>query len=117
MNAERSVIPRKGINPLQSKKTNIRWIIVAMMFFVTTINYADRATISVAATPLQGDLGINAVTMGYVFSAFSWAYALGQIPGGWILDKFGTKKVLFWSLFLWSFFAVLQGFVGFFNKI
>jgi MFS transporter, ACS family, glucarate transporter len=103
------------INPLQAKKTNIRWLIVAMCFLVTTINYADRATISIAATPLQNELGINAITMGYVFSAFSWAYALGQIPGGWILDKFGTKKVLFWSLFLWSFFTLLQGFVGFFN--
>ncbi|TCN21108.1 MFS transporter [Mesobacillus foraminis] len=97
------------------RKTNVRWMIVAMCFLVTTINYADRATISIAASPLQSDLGINAVTMGYIFSAFSWAYALGQIPGGWILDKFGTKKVLFWSLFLWSTFTLLQGFIGFFN--
>ncbi|MBD1382692.1 MFS transporter [Metabacillus arenae] len=106
---------KKETIPVLEKKTNIRWIIVSMLFFVTTINYADRATISIAAAPLQNDLGINAVTMGYVFSAFSWAYAFGQIPGGWILDKFGTKKVLFWSLFLWSFFTLLQGFVGFFN--
>jgi ACS family glucarate transporter-like MFS transporter len=115
MSAERTVMPRKDTIPIQAKKTNIRWIIVFMCFFVTTINYADRATISIAASPLQSDLGISAVTMGYVFSAFSWAYAFGQIPGGWILDKFGTKKVLFWSLFLWSFFTLLQGFVGFFN--
>ncbi|MEH7307850.1 MFS transporter [Neobacillus drentensis] len=108
-------MPRKESNPVHTKKTNIRWITVIMLFFVTTINYADRATISVAATPLQTDLGINAVTMGFVFSAFSWSYALGQIPGGWLLDKFGTKKVLFWSLFVWSFFTLLQGFVGFFN--
>jgi MFS transporter, ACS family, glucarate transporter len=115
LRAERSVIPRKETIPVQTKRTNFRWITVIMLFFVTTINYADRATISVAATPLQTDLGINAVTMGFVFSAFSWSYALGQIPGGWLLDKFGTKKVLFWSLFIWSFFTLLQGFVGFFN--
>ena len=110
---------RNDINQMETipsaKKTNIRWMIVTMCFIVTTINYADRATISVAAAPLQNDLGINAVTMGYIFSAFSWAYALGQIPGGWILDKFGTKKILSWSLFLWSLFTLLQGFVGFFS--
>jgi MFS transporter, ACS family, glucarate transporter len=115
MSLGRNVAIKKNSVPLQSKKTNIRWIIVAICFLVTTINYADRATISIAASPLQKSLGINAVTMGYVFSAFSWAYALGQIPGGWILDKFGTKKVLFWSLFLWSFFTTLQGFIGSFN--
>lgn len=115
LRAERSVIPSKETTPVKTKRTNIRWITVIMLFFVTTINYADRATISVAATPIQTDLGINAVTMGFVFSAFSWSYALGQIPGGWLLDKFGTKKVLFWSLFAWSFFTLLQGFVGFFN--
>ncbi|EKF34060.1 MULTISPECIES: MFS transporter [Bacillus] len=101
--------------PVQGKKTNIRWFIVSFLFIVTTINYADRATISVAATPLQSDLGISAVTMGFIFSAFSWSYALGQIPGGWLLDRFGTKRVLFWSLFLWSFFTLLQGFVGLFS--
>ncbi|WP_342048244.1 MFS transporter [Bacillus sp. OTU530] len=115
MNVERTARPSKEPTPVQMKKTNIRWIIVTMLFFVTTINYADRATISIAATPLQSVLGIDAVTMGYVFSAFGWAYVIGQIPGGWLLDKFGTKKVLFWSLFLWSFFTLLQGFVGMFN--
>jgi ACS family glucarate transporter-like MFS transporter len=115
MSVERVVVPTKETIPVQQKPTKIRWIIVAMLFFVTTINYADRATISIAASPLQSDLGINSITMGYAFSAFGWAYVIGQIPGGWLLDKFGTKKVLFWSLFLWSFFTLIQGFVGFFN--
>ncbi len=115
MSLERNNSIKDFIPAPAMKKTNIRWMIVSMCFLVTTINYADRATISIAASPLQSDLGISAITMGYIFSAFSWAYALGQIPGGWILDKFGTKKVLFWSLFLWSTFTLLQGFVGFFN--
>jgi MFS family permease len=38
------------------------------------------------------DLGIDAVTLGYIFSAFGWAYVAGQIPGGWLLDRFGSKK-------------------------
>ncbi len=52
--------------------------------------------------------------MGYVFSAFSWAYVIGQIPGGW-LDRFGSKRVYFWSIFIWSMFTLLQGFVDIFS--
>lgn len=90
------------------KKTNVRWIIVAMLFAVTAINYADRATISIAGAPMAKELGLNAIEMGYIFSAFAWAYALFQIPGGWLLDRFGSKKVYFWSIFFWSAFTVLQ---------
>ncbi|MFH3698915.1 MFS transporter, partial [Acinetobacter baumannii] len=46
---------------------------------------------------------------GYIFSAFAWAYVIGQIPGGWLLDKFGARRVYFWSLFLWSLFTGLIG--------
>jgi len=53
--------------------------------------------------------------MCYIFSAFSWAYVIGQIPGGWLLDKFGSKKVYFYSIFIWSLFTLLQGFVDIFH--
>lgn len=95
------------------KKTHVRYLILFMLFVVTTINYADRATISIAGSSLQKDLGIDAVTLGYIFSAFGWAYVLGQIPGGWLLDRFGSKKVYAFSIFTWSLFTVLQGFVGY----
>lgn len=96
-----------------TKKTHVRYLILFMLFIVTTINYADRATISIAGSSLQKDLGIDAVTLGYIFSAFGWAYVLGQIPGGWLLDRFGSKKVYALSIFTWSAFTVLQGFVGY----
>ncbi|MHC6225399.1 MFS transporter [Pseudomonas sp. X10] len=96
-----------------TKKTHVRYLILFMLFIVTTINYADRATISIAGSSLQKDLGIDAVTLGYIFSAFGWAYVLGQIPGGWLLDRFGSKKVYAFSIFTWSLFTVLQGFVGY----
>ncbi|VVP85166.1 putative glucarate transporter [Pseudomonas fluorescens] len=96
-----------------TKKTHVRYLILLMLFIVTTINYADRATISIAGSSLQKDLGIDAVTLGYIFSAFGWAYVLGQIPGGWLLDRFGSKKVYALSIFTWSLFTVLQGFVGY----
>ena len=95
-----------------SKPTHVRYLILFMLFLVTTINYADRATIAIAGSSLQKDLGIDAVTLGYIFSAFGWAYVAGQIPGGWLLDRFGSKKVYALSIFTWSLFTVLQGFVG-----
>lgn len=61
-------------------------------FIVTAVNYADRATLSIAGTEVAKELQLSAVSMGYIFSAFGWAYLLMQIPGGWLLDKFGSKK-------------------------
>jgi ACS family glucarate transporter-like MFS transporter len=96
----------------ETKQTRVRYLILFMLFVVTTINYADRATISIAGSALQKDLGINAVSLGYIFSAFGWAYVLGQIPGGWLLDRFGSKKVYAASIFTWSVFTMLQGYIG-----
>ena len=96
----------------QTKPTHVRYLILLMLFLVTTINYADRATIAIAGSSLQKDLGIDAVTLGYIFSAFGWAYVAGQIPGGWLLDRFGSKRVYALSIFTWSLFTVLQGYVG-----
>ncbi|MFB5676319.1 MFS transporter [Paenibacillus terreus] len=97
------------------KKTRVRYMILFILFVITTINYADRATISIAGTPMSQELGLDPVLMGYVFSAFSWAYVLGQLPGGWFLDRFGSKKIYTFSIFFWSLFTLLQGFVGFFS--
>ncbi|MCW2290997.1 ACS family glucarate transporter-like MFS transporter [Pseudomonas sp. BIGb0408] len=95
-----------------TKKTHVRYLILLMLFLVTTINYADRATISIAGSSMQKDLGIDAITLGYIFSAFGWAYVIGQIPGGWLLDRFGSKRVYAAGIFIWSLFTLLQGFVG-----
>jgi len=54
------------------------------------------------------------VQMGFVFSAFGWSYVIGQIPGGWLLDRFGSKTVYFFSILTWSLFTLLQGAVGLF---
>ncbi|NCB55953.1 MAG: MFS transporter [Gammaproteobacteria bacterium] len=94
------------------KRTNVRYWIVVMLFIVTAFNYGDRATLSIAGASMTKDLGLDSVGMGYVFSAFSWAYVIGQIPGGWLLDKFGSKRVYFFSILTWSIFTLLQGFVG-----
>lgn len=90
-----------------------RWMIVAMLFVITTLNYADRATISIAGPEIKKALSLSSVQMGFIFSAFAWSYVVAQLPGGWLLDRFGSKITYFFSIFLWSIFTMLQGTVGF----
>jgi len=99
----------------QASPTKVRWTILAILFAVTTINYADRATIAIAGPELKKLLGLSPVEMGFVFSAFAWSYVLAQLPGGWLLDRFGSKITYFFSIFLWSLFTMLMGTVGFFT--
>jgi ACS family glucarate transporter-like MFS transporter/ACS family D-galactonate transporter-like MFS transporter len=94
------------------KRSNARYLILAMIFIVTTFNYADRATLSITGTAIRKDFGIDVIQMGYIFSAFSWAYVLAQLPSGWLLDRFGARRVYAASIFLWSLFTLLQSTVG-----
>jgi len=101
--------------PIATSKTatRTRWTILAILFIITTINYADRASISIAGPELRKVFGLSAVEMGFVFSAFSWSYVLAQLPGGWLLDRFGSKMTYFFAIFLWSLFTMLTGAIGF----
>ncbi|QCG93661.1 MFS transporter [Azospirillum sp. TSA2s] len=96
-----------------AKRTNVRYLILAMLFLVTVVNYADRATLSITGPVISKELGISAAEMGFIFSAFGWAYVLGQLPGGWLLDRFGSKIVYGLSIFTWSVFTLMQGTIGF----
>jgi ACS family glucarate transporter-like MFS transporter len=96
-------------------QSRTRWMILAMLFAITTINYADRATISIAGPEIKKALGLDAIQMGFIFSAFAWSYVLAQLPGGWLLDRFGTKITYFFSIFLWSLFTLCTGAAGFFT--
>ena len=98
-----------------ARRTRVRLLIVLMLFAATTINYADRATISIAGPDMAKELGLSPVQMGYVFSAFAWSYVLAQIPGGWLLDRYGVKWVYAAAIALWSGFTLVQGAVGFFT--
>ena len=99
------------------RRTRVRLLIVAMLFAATTINYADRATISIAGPDMAKELGLSPVQMGYVFSAFAWSYVLAQIPGGWLLDRYSVKWVYAAAVALWSAFTLVQGAVGFFTGL
>ena len=60
---------------------------------------------------MQRDLGLSKAKMGWAFAAFAWAYALFEIPGGWLGDKIGPRKVLMRVVIWWSFFTAATGWV------
>jgi D-galactonate transporter len=94
------------------KRTRVRYLILLLIFVITTFNYADRATLSVTGSAMRAEFGFDAIRMGYIFSAFSWAYVLSQMPAGWLLDRFGARRVYAASIFLWSLFTLLQSSIG-----
>jgi ACS family D-galactonate transporter-like MFS transporter len=93
-----------------ARRSNARFFVLGLIAVGTMINYLDRTLLSVAAPSMTKELGIDAATMGLVFSAFSWSYALAQLPGGVFLDRFGVRLTYFLSVGFWSVFTVLQGF-------
>ncbi len=99
----------------EQKTTRVRYIILAMIFIVSTLNYASRATLSMAGSSAQKELGFDARQLGYLFSAFGYTYVVAQIPAGWLLDRFGSKKIYALSILTWSIFTFLQGFAGAFH--
>ncbi|HLB96925.1 MAG TPA: MFS transporter, partial [Acetobacteraceae bacterium] len=68
------------------------WILV-FLFTLTTINYADRVALSVAARPISVEFGLSPVQMGYLLSSFLWMYLLCLLPVGLLVDRFGSKIV------------------------
>jgi ACS family D-galactonate transporter-like MFS transporter len=94
------------------RRTHERWFpVLALVAVATMINYLDRTVLGIAAPYLTKELGLTAASLGLVFSAFSWSYALLQIPGGVFLDRFGTRLTYTISLTLWSVFTGLMGVV------
>src|SRR5207244_5090853 len=85
--------------------TRTRYNILALLTMISIITYVDRVNISVAARQMMPALGLTPVQMGYVFSAFVLGYALFQIPGGWLGDRWGVRKVLAAAVLWWSFFT------------
>ncbi|MBD3831932.1 MAG: MFS transporter [Brevundimonas sp.] len=91
------------------KRTHVRYVVLALIAVGTMINYLDRSLLAVAAPRMAEDLALGAATMGILFSAFSWSYALAQIPGGMFLDRFGVRLTYALSVGVWSIFTGLQG--------
>jgi ACS family glucarate transporter-like MFS transporter len=95
--------------------SRVRFSVLVLLFFVTVLNCADRATLSIAGTVAAKELGIGAVAFGYILSGFAWAYVVFQIPGGLLLDRFGSKRVYACGIAAWSVFTLLQAGAGYFH--
>jgi sugar phosphate permease len=86
-----------------AKRSHVRWYVLLLISLMYMITYMDRSNISIAAPAIAKEFGFNKTEVALFFSAFAWAYAAGQVPGGWLADFFGPKRVLlaivpFWSL-------------------
>lgn len=97
------------------KRTNYRFLMLALITMILTLSTADRATLSVAGVDMSKELGFSSLHMGYLFSAFSWAYVLLQVPAGWLGDIFGSKKTIFIGLAMWSIVTIMMGSIHFFS--
>lgn len=93
-------------------RTHVRVWICALILFLSTVAYADRSILSISGSGIKAEFGLTTVQLGYILSAFSWAYVLGQVPGGIILDRLGTKRVYGATLVVWSLATFLLGLVG-----
>lgn len=97
---------------VEIKKTNARWKIFFMLAIICTINYIDRAVISVCMPQIQEELQFSPETVGAILSAFFWGYALMQIPCGWLCDRFKPGKILLIGGLLWGVFQILTGLIS-----
>jgi len=95
------------------QKTHVRYLIISILFAVSCFSYGDRVALSIAGTAMSKDISLDPVKMGYLFSGFSWAYVLGQLPSGALLDRFGSKRVYGTGIVVWSVCALLTGFTGY----
>ena len=82
--------------------------LLCVMYFIT---YIDRVNVGTAASAIQKELHLTNTQLGWVFSAFAYPYLLFQVGGGWLGDRFGPRKTLFWCGIIWAVATILTGFV------
>lgn len=89
------------------KPTRVRHMVVFLLVLHYGNTYMDRVAIAAAAPLIQQEFGFDQITLGLIFSAFSISYALFQIPGGWLADRFGPRRILTAIVSYWSVFTML----------
>ncbi len=90
-----------------SRPTNVRWRIFLIMLLLTAINYIDRASLSVAMPLIAPEFDISPAMEGLLLSAFFWSYALMQIPGGILLDRYQSRGIIGVATVSWGLFQAL----------
>jgi ACS family glucarate transporter-like MFS transporter len=98
------------------RTTHVRIWILILILFLSVVAYADRSILSISGSAIKEEFSLSTIQLGLILSAFSWAYVIGQIPGGLFLDRFGAKKVYGVTLVLWSLSTIAMGFVGEFSS-
>jgi len=102
-------VPRPAPPSASIQPTKTRYWVIVFAITLAVITYIDRVCISKAAPLIQEDLGLDKKEMGLAFAAFGWAYALFEIPGGWLGDRIGPRKVLMRVVIMWSVFTAATG--------
>ena len=87
--------------------SQIRWLLIFWLFLLSAISYLDRVNISIAGSSLAEEYHLSQVRLGWVFSAFLLGYALFQTPGGWLVDRYGPRRVLAGGVLWWGVFTAL----------
>jgi ACS family D-galactonate transporter-like MFS transporter len=101
-----------GLTPGSLKPTRARVVMLSLLFLATTINYVDRSNLSIVAPFLSKELGLDPVQMGLLFSAFAWSYAIANLPGGFLIDRFGSRVVYGVAQLAWSAATLCLGLVS-----
>src|SRR5262245_63113565 len=103
--------PRDAALPAgaQAPPTRARHLVLAFALGAMAVAYLDRVCISTAAPSIQADLALTDAQMGYVFSAFTLAYALFEVPSGWLADRFGARWMLTRIVIWWSVMTAATG--------
>jgi sugar phosphate permease len=105
-----------GLTRATPRLKGIQRVALTMLVVAGVINYIDRATLAVANPLIRADLGLSIADMGYLLSAFLWAYAFAQLPTGAMVDKVGPRILLALGLGLWSVAQVIGGIVTSFGQ-
>ena len=95
--------------PDSPRPTSARKILLGFVLTLTAIAYLDRVCISAAKPAIKAALNLSDAQMGYVFSAFTFAYALFEVPSGWLADRFGPRLMIARIVVLWSLMTALTG--------
>ena len=91
--------------------TRARYTTTLFAMTLAVVMYIDRVAISQAAPAMTTDLGLTKIQLGWALSAFAWAYAVFEIPAGWLGDRIGPRRVLTRIVLWWSFFTAATGWV------
>lgn len=96
----------EGVPDIVEHRSGFRWTICALLFAATTINYIDRQVIGILAPTLQGELGWSEADYGVIVSYFSFAYGIGLLLMGRLIDRIGVRKGFSFSIVAWSLAAM-----------